>query len=162
MSLPLDDDVRARLLRLDSVVRRLRYEISIMRTFKVMACADCEQPLASSDDVFAMSAEGPQSIFVNPHGDLHETLTLHRASGLRCITRPSTEYSWFPGYAWEIAHCTQCSSHMGWRFTACRESLRPTSFWGLCRRSLAVRSGPVAGAPPPDESDEPGQIKLIF
>jgi len=140
MSLPLDDDVRARLLRINSVVRRLRCEISIMQTFKVMTCAECEERVASADDVFAMSAEGPQSIYVNPNGHLHETLTLHRATGLRCITRPSTEFSWFPGYAWEIAQCAHCSSHMGWRFTAARRGLRPAAFWGICRRSLAVRS----------------------
>ena len=71
--------------------------LSLSPQFNVMQCVECDQPVASSDDVFAMSAEGPQSIFVNPNGHLHETLTLRRTTGLRCITRPSREFCWFPG-----------------------------------------------------------------
>lgn len=40
-------------------------------------------------------------------------------------------------YAWTIANCSGCSTHMGWKFTADNNpSLKPTSFWGLTRRSL--------------------------
>jgi hypothetical protein len=31
--------------------------------------------------------------------------------------RPSTQDSWFPGYAWTIAYCARCYSHLGWKFT---------------------------------------------
>ena len=41
-------------------------------------------------------------------------------------------------YLWEIAQCAHCSQHMGWHFTAGAPELRPQSFWGVCRRSLAV------------------------
>ena len=74
-----------------------------------MHCVECDRRVASSDDVFAMSADGPQSIFVNPNGHLHETLTLRRTTGLRCITRPSGEFCWFPGsVAQETAHYYSC------------------------------------------------------
>lgn len=36
--------------------------------------------------------------YVNPHGYVHETLTVYKASNLNLIGRPSTEHSWFPGY----------------------------------------------------------------
>ena len=30
---------------------------------------------------------------------------------------PSTECSWFPGYAWQIAGCSRCHTHLGWRYS---------------------------------------------
>lgn len=48
-------------------------------------------------DVLAMSADGPLNAFVNPHGFVHETLTLKVARGLHLVGRAETENSWFPG-----------------------------------------------------------------
>ena len=45
---------------------------------------------------------------MNPGGHVHDTLTLSRASNLRLVGRSSTEYSWFPGYAWTIIECLGC------------------------------------------------------
>ena len=33
-------------------------------------------------------------------------------------THASTEDSWFPGYAWRVASCGECASHLGWLFTS--------------------------------------------
>ena len=30
--------------------------------------------------------------------------------------------SWFPGYAWTIAVCSNCGNHLGWCFTLCDAS----------------------------------------
>ena len=49
-----------------------------------------------------------QAAYVNPGGHVHDTLTLSRASNLRLVGRSSTEYSWFPGYAWTIIECLGC------------------------------------------------------
>lgn len=35
--------------------------------------------------------------YVNPHGYVHETLTVYKACNLNLMGRPSTEHSWFPG-----------------------------------------------------------------
>lgn len=45
-----------------------------------------------------MSIEGAQSIYVNPDGYLHDTMTLINATNLLLVSAPSTDYSWFPGY----------------------------------------------------------------
>ena len=34
----------------------------------------------------------------------------------RAASTPTTEHTWFPGYAWEIVHCPACDIHLGWRF----------------------------------------------
>lgn len=59
---------------------------------------------------------------------------------------PETEHSWFPGYAWTIANCRHCYSHLGWRFDAVQGSgLQPARFWGLRRPSLISDVGSSDG-----------------
>lgn len=54
--------------------------------------------IAKRSDMLVMSTEGPLSAYVNPHGYVHEIMTLYRANGLALRGRAETEYSWFPGY----------------------------------------------------------------
>ncbi|XP_014770294.1 protein cereblon isoform X1 [Octopus bimaculoides] len=135
-NLPLDDSRRIHLLSIDSAVQRLRCELSIMQNCSILCCRKCDLEVANKSDVFSMSLEGPLAAYVNPGGHVHETVTVHKAKGLTLIGQPSTENSWFPGYAWTIINCSQCGSHMGWRFTAAKRKLSPQKFWGLCRASL--------------------------
>lgn len=44
-----------------------------------------------------MSTDGPLGAYVNPHGFVHETITVSRATGLALDGNPSTVHSWFPG-----------------------------------------------------------------
>ncbi len=30
---------------------------------------------------------------------------------------PTQEHTWFPGFAWQVAHCPGCHAHLGWRFS---------------------------------------------
>ena len=83
-----------------------------------------------------MSQDGPQAAFVNPGGHLHETITLYRARNLRLVGTPSTEYSWFPGYAWTILECGTCHNHIGWKFTAAKTNLKPEKFYGFSGKSI--------------------------
>lgn len=39
-------------------------------------------------------------------------------------------------YAWTIAICKRCHSHLGWKFKASKKDLVPRKFWGLTRASL--------------------------
>ncbi|CAE7617013.1 ohgt [Symbiodinium natans] len=38
--------------------------------------------------------------------------------------KPTAEFSWFPGFAWAMAHCCHCNRHLGWAFYP---EARPTS-----------------------------------
>ncbi|KAJ9581657.1 hypothetical protein L9F63_023174, partial [Diploptera punctata] len=107
---------------------------------QMLCCRVCETQIADPKETFSMSVEGPQGTYVNPGGFVHETLTVHRAKGLKCVNdQPSTEHSWFPGYAWTIAECRYCKRHMGWKFTATNRTLKPQKFWGICRRSIVTK-----------------------
>lgn len=135
-NLPLDDSHRLHLLEIGCAIPRLRCEISLMERCHVLCCRNCGEEISKQEDIFSMSREGPQGAYVNPGGYVHETLTLYKAKNLTLVGDSSTEYSWFPGYAWTICQCRYCDSHMGWKFTASSSKLAPRKFWGLSRRSI--------------------------
>ncbi|KAI1234579.1 hypothetical protein IHE44_0003637 [Lamprotornis superbus] len=138
--LPIDDALRIQLLKIGSAVQRLRCELDIMNKCTSLCCKQCQDTeITTKNEIFSLSLCGPMAAYVNPHGYIHETLTVYKASNLSLNGRPSTEHSWFPGYAWTIAQCRICGSHMGWKFTATRKELSPPKFWGLTRSALLPR-----------------------
>ena len=124
---------------INCAVQRLRAELSFLSKCRVLSCRRCNIQLGDQSEIFSLSREGPQCAFVNPGGHVHETLTLYRAKNLRLSGTPSTEHSWFPGYAWTIAECGRCYSHIGWKFTSTGRRMAPDKFYGFSRRSIEAR-----------------------
>ncbi|XP_046852634.1 protein cereblon-like isoform X2 [Xenia sp. Carnegie-2017] len=135
-NLPLDNGNRHLLLKMNSPVERLRKQLDLIQKYGIMTCNYCRSIIADKKDLFSMSSTGLMGSYVNPGGIVHETITFHKAKCLRLRGSSSTEHSWFPGYAWTIAECKACGSHMGWKFTAVNKKLIPSKFWGLTRASL--------------------------
>eukprot|EP00249_Psilotum_nudum_P021742 c28226_g1_i3 orf=384-2126(-) len=135
--IPVQDATRQELLEIDGIVYRLQREIQLLECMDQIRCKNCLTEIARRSDMLVMSADGPIGAYVNKYGYVHETLTLCRARGLILQGRPDTQHSWFPGYAWTIADCSVCESHMGWLFTAVTKNMRPKAFWGMRRSQLA-------------------------
>ncbi|RMX39773.1 hypothetical protein pdam_00007157, partial [Pocillopora damicornis] len=51
-------------------------------------------------------------LFKNPHGQHFELITVTSAN-IKSLGEAFEEHSWFPGYAWRVAVCSQCGVHMG-------------------------------------------------
>lgn len=69
-----------------------------MLQLSILCCRYCNQAIADQQDVFSMSAEGMQATYCNVYGYVYETVTIHKARGMRLQNAaPSTDYSWFPG-----------------------------------------------------------------
>lgn len=62
-------------------------------------------------------------------------------------------------YAWTVAQCRTCRSHMGWKFTATKKDLSPIRFWGLTRSALLPRIPPGLGE---GEEGEGGNGSRLF
>ncbi|KAJ6668266.1 hypothetical protein lerEdw1_015643 [Lerista edwardsae] len=138
--LPIDDALRIQLLKIGSAIQRLRCELDIMNKCTSLCCKHCQDTeITTKNEIFSLSLCGPMAAYVNPHGYVHEALTVYKALNLNLRGRPSTEHSWFPGYAWTVAECRICGSHMGWKFTATKKGLSPQKFWGLTRSALLPR-----------------------
>uniref|UniRef100_A0A8D0L9Y0 Protein cereblon n=1 Tax=Sphenodon punctatus TaxID=8508 RepID=A0A8D0L9Y0_SPHPU len=153
--LPIDDTLRIQLLKIGSAIQRLRCELDIMNKCTSLCCKHCQDTeITTKNEIFSLSLCGPMAAYVNPHGYVHETLTVYKACNLSLNGRPSTEHSWFPGYAWTIAQCRICGSHIGWKFTATKKEMSPQKFWGLTRSALLPRI--------PETDDESGQARSLL
>ena len=161
-NLPLQDRLRTRMLELNCPVQRLRLAVSFLSQCRVLACRNCGKQLGDQANIFSMSKEGPQGTFVNPSGHLHETLTLFKARNLRLVGRPSSEYSWFPGYAWTITECLGCWSHIGWKFTATQSKLSPPKFYGFSRKNIEAKVEVPEGGSDMEEETETHQSDMIM
>ncbi|KAJ1263713.1 hypothetical protein BS78_09G207200 [Paspalum vaginatum] len=141
--LPVSESVRQKLLEIDGTSYRLQKEIQLLKAFNLIKCRSCQSHIAKRSDMVVMSTDGPLGAYVNPHGCVHETITVSNANGLALIGNPSNVHSWFPGYSWTIAECAACESHIGWLFRATKKNLRPRSFWGI--RSSQIADDAQAG-----------------
>ena len=57
-------------------------------------------------------------------------LMLSDAHGLAFVSEPTTEFTWFAGYAWTVVACGRCGAHLGWRYDAV-DGAHPVRFYGL-------------------------------
>ena len=82
-----------------------------------------------------MTVAGSLQAFVNPYGVLHEVVTVRWTQNVVLGGTPTTEFTWYPGYAWTIARCDRCGAHVGWAFDAVSDAA-PERFWGLRREAI--------------------------
>ena len=80
-------------------------------------CRQCRQ--AITRPVERISVQGAHHhTFANPHGIVFEIGCFKNVQGCGYIGSPSTEFTWFSGYAWRVGFCTMCLTHLGWVFIA--------------------------------------------
>ena len=78
-------------------------------------CAQCGHRVTSADSGTEFDG-GHAHRFINPSGlHFHIRLFTH-APGCNHEGEPTEYFSWFPGYAWQVAMCGQCRAHLGWAF----------------------------------------------
>jgi ATP-dependent protease La (LON) substrate-binding domain/Yippee zinc-binding/DNA-binding /Mis18, centromere assembly len=163
-NLALSQRDKLHVLQLHDTVQRLQFLLTKVlqqqqQNQTYLCCNQCQQALAHANDMFTVyGSEGTSGAHVNAHGVIHQTMTVRDlchpvatiwySATLWCSGTSETVDSWFPGYAWTIAHCTICDSHLGWRFDRVQPSLDngngnddngPERFWGLSGASVTTR-----------------------
>ena len=78
-------------------------------------CAACKHVITHQDERIHVQG-GHQHRFTNPHGITYEIGCFRHASGCSTIGEATSEFTWFRGYAWRIAVCGNCQTHLGWHF----------------------------------------------
>uniref|UniRef100_A0A1I8ELD2 Protein cereblon n=1 Tax=Wuchereria bancrofti TaxID=6293 RepID=A0A1I8ELD2_WUCBA len=133
-NLPIDMEMRLRLLDEPCTDRRLKDEYGIINRIDVIVCKNCGTLLCNMSQMISVSTDGNSAHYVNPSGYVHDLFTVSEVVSTLARGTPSAECSWFPGYKWTIHECSHCGQHVGWRFTS--SDLSPKSFFGLTRRSI--------------------------
>ncbi|WP_081602931.1 cereblon family protein [Desulfocurvibacter africanus] len=71
-------------------------------------------------------------VFCNPYGLVFEIGCFGAAPGCAPLGLPSLEFTWFPGYEWQVGVCRGCRAHLGWRYIA----VHGGEFYGLILANL--------------------------
>lgn len=93
--------------------------------------------ISKPGELFAMRAHELIQVFPNPYGALIRILTARNAWSLTVEGWATTDFTWFAGYAWRIAHCAHCRAHLGWRFERATGE-GPETFFGLVLNAITL------------------------
>lgn len=94
-------------------------------------CAACSHVVTQTD--WRRTVAGAhEHTFFNPAGIVFRALCFREAPGIIAVGAPSREFSWFAGYAWRIALCGGCGTHLGWLFAD------TDAFFGLIKPKLTM------------------------
>lgn len=97
-------------------------------------CAVCQQFITSEST--AITVEGEHThIKTNPDGRKYLLCCFSAASGCAQSGDPTSYFSWFAGYNWQFAHCSQCGVQLGWVFEG------QNRFYGIIKEQLVPCHG---------------------
>ncbi|HEY5683541.1 MAG TPA: cereblon family protein [Sulfuricaulis sp.] len=83
-------------------------------------CAVCRHLVTHQDERIPVQG-GHEHHFTNPHGITYHIGCYREATGCSVVGESTAEFTWFPGYAWRIALCANCHTHLGWHFQTAGE-----------------------------------------
>jgi hypothetical protein len=79
-------------------------------------CAACKAPI-TSERARTVVHGAHEHRRVNPSGVDFHVGCFSEAPGCVREGLPTTFWTWFPGYAWQLAACRSCGEHLGWAFS---------------------------------------------
>ncbi|WP_019531699.1 cereblon family protein [Dasania marina] len=93
-------------------------------------CRSCHAPITSQHEQ-AVIGNNSHHRFTNPVGITYHLRCFTNAHGCSIRGRYTEEHSWFAGYQWQLALCSECGEHLGWYYQYCRSSHSQRFFFGL-------------------------------
>ncbi len=82
-----------------------------------LVCRACMHIITSTTEKIEINGSHIHG-FTNPHGLYFDLGCFRHAPGCGYSKESSYEFTWFSGYAWRIAVCRTCYTHLGWLFTS--------------------------------------------
>jgi hypothetical protein len=105
-----------------------------------LLCAACQQLVTYPIQRITMNGQHEHAC-TNPQGMTFHIGCFREASGCTTVGEATPEFTWFAGFAWRVALCAQCRTHLGWRFDSASDH-----FYGLIlSRLLSVNDDSAAG-----------------
>ena len=95
-----------------------------------LLCSICKNRIAKISDMIEVNSKHKHT-FMNPHGLFFNIRCFKEAIGCVALTSPTEEFTWFPGYSWQVTVCNKCQTHNGWKFNSGNNS-----FFGLIENKL--------------------------
>ncbi|MEF2145950.1 MAG: cereblon family protein [Desulfovibrionaceae bacterium] len=98
---------------------------------RILVCRACGRRITRTDARIRVNGLH-HHVFCNPHGIVYELGCFAFAAGCLPSSPAVEDFSWFPGYSWQIVSCAGCADHLGWRYT----SRTGQGFYGLILERL--------------------------
>lgn len=96
---------------------------------RALLCSVCQAPITTARERLEKKSKHLHTFF-NPAGIVYEIGCFRNAPGCLVYGRPSSEFSWFSSYDWQVVFCRRCGQHLGWKFSAA------DAFFGLIVNKL--------------------------
>ena len=116
--------------QIEAVCSKILQETEPEEKKESIICKNCRNEVTTVDYSIAVNGQHAH-IFKNPLGISFHIGCFFRAWGCFLYGIPTYEATWFAGFAWRIAVCANCFTHLGWHFQSGRES-----FYGLIMANL--------------------------
>ncbi len=101
---------------------------------ELLYCTYCLKLITSGDQRIQI-VEGHEHVFTNPAGITFNIGCFREAPGAVFQGIPTEEFTWFKGYQWRMAYCSECFMHIGWQFLQGSQS----GFVGLILTRLTTK-----------------------
>ncbi len=92
-----------------------------------LICSQCSTPITSRKQAVQVQGRHEHAFF-NPAGIAFEIRCYRQAPGCLVQGNLTEKFSWFNGYSWQFATCSNCLSQLGWFFIS---DIHKNSFFGL-------------------------------
>jgi hypothetical protein len=99
---------------------------------RAIHCARCDAIVTYSTQTYFYNGEHHHR-FSNPHGLVFE-IGLYQQAACKAVGEATEQWTWFGGYAWQVALCASCGEHLGWRYTGADKA----GFYGLILDRLHI------------------------
>lgn len=123
----------------DSIIRHMigyvKFTADGDKNRKLYHCSYCGAFIAESGAIVTIQGAGSHS-FVNPAGVLCNFTTFSDCENVMVLDALYLQHSWFRGYGWRFVLCAKCHHHLGWKYDAVQEGIRPRSFFGVLVESV--------------------------
>ena len=101
-----------------------------------LLCAACGEIVTHEDEAIEIANEHAH-VFVNPGGFIYEIRCFGRAPGCTGEGPTTDQWTWFPGYRWQVGVCALCGIQLGWIYRGADQV-----FFGLIDDRLAASDDP--------------------
>ncbi len=78
-------------------------------------CSECRNPISYENARVRLNGSHLHR-FVNPAAVVYEVCCFASAPGADICGEASPQHSWFSGFSWQYAHCSDCGAHLGWYY----------------------------------------------
>ena len=115
---------------IEEISSKILQETETEKEKESILCKNCKNEITTAEFTTVVNGQHAH-IFKNPAGLTFHIACFSRAWGCVVYGIPTYEFTWFAGFSWCVALCSNCFTHLGWHYQS-----GGASFFGLILANL--------------------------